>query len=108
MAKTIEFTYEGETYTLEFTRRTIKDMENEGFSLRALRDMPANTFPKLFAGAFRCHHRKISKELVEKMYKSLSHKEELAEKLAEMYNSALDTLFEEPEEGKNVEWKSNF
>lgn len=31
MAKQIVFTYEDKEYTLEFTRRTVKQMEDEGF-----------------------------------------------------------------------------
>ena len=61
MAKIIEFDYEGEHYTLEFTRRTVKDMENEGFSLSAMRNRPMTMYPMLFAGAFKCTtsgHRK--------------------------------------------------
>lgn len=109
MAKTIDFEFDGETYTLEFTRRTIKDMENEGFSLSAMSARPVTMYPRLFQGAFRCHHRRLDSDKIDRMYKSFVNKEELAEKLAIMYNDALDTLFDEPGENeKKVEWKSNF
>lgn len=109
MAKTIEFDYEGEHYILEFTRRTVRDMENEGFSLSAMRNRPMTMYPMLFAGAFKCHHKRTPKDTIDRIYKQLKDKEELAEALATMYNGALDTLFDEPEENeKNVEWKSNF
>ena len=109
MAKTIEITYEGEVYTLEYTRRIVKDMEDGGFSLAAMNNKPVTMFPILFAGAFRCHHRKLRKEKVEEIYNHLVGKEDLAEVLLEMYTEAIDTLFDEPEEGeKNAQWKSNF
>lgn len=109
MAKTISFEFDNTEYTLEFTRRTVKDMESEGFSLSAMRDRPVTMFPLLFAGAFRCHHRGIGKEQVQRIYKALPNKEELAESLYEMYNGAIDTLFEEPEDNeKKVQWKTNF
>jgi hypothetical protein len=75
-----------------------------------MREYPMNYYPALFEGAFRCHHRKVKKELINEMYKRFPDKEMLAEKLVEMYSSALDTLFEEPEEDdeKKVEWKPNF
>lgn len=109
MAKTIEFEYDGDSYTLEFSRRVVKDMEKEGFSLQRLRDYPLNMYPQLFAGAFRMHHRKLNKEKIEEIYNHFTEKEALAEALATMYNSALDTLFDEPEDNeKNVKWKQNF
>ena len=109
MAKTLEFEYQGENYTLEYTRRTVKEIENRGFSIRALRDRPMTMYPMLFEGAFLCHHRKVKEEVVNAIYKDMPDKERLAEKLVEMYNSALDTLFDEPEdESKKVEWKTNF
>lgn len=109
MAKTISFKFENTEYTLEYSRRTVRDMENEGFSISALRNRPVNMYPVLFAGAFKCHHKGIKKETVERIYKLLPNKEELAEALVTMYNDALDTLFEEPGENeKNVQWKTNF
>lgn len=109
MAKTIEITYEGEVYNLEYTRRIVKDMENEGFSLTSMNAKPVNMYPILFAGAFRCHHKKLRKEKIEEIYNHLVGKEDLAKVLLEMYTEAIDTLFDEPEENeKNAQWKSNF
>lgn len=109
MAKTISFDIDGQHYTLEFTRRTIKEMENEGFSISAIRERPINTFPMLFSGAFKCHHKRMKTEDINRIYKSLTNKEDLIQKLVDMYNEALDSLFEEPDENaKNVQWKANF
>ena len=57
MAKQIIFTYDGKDYTLEYTRRTIKQMEDEGFVARMIDDRPMTLLPALFAGAFKAHHR---------------------------------------------------
>lgn len=109
MAKTLSFDFEGEHYTLEYTRRTVKEMEDEGFTISAIRNKPLTMFPMLFRGAFKCHHKRVKKETVDLIYKRFTNKEELVEKLVEMYNEALDSLFEEPEENeKNVRWKTNF
>ena len=62
MAKTINFTYEGKDYTLEFTRRTIRQMEDEGFVARNIDDRPMTLLPALFAGAFKAHHRFVKQE----------------------------------------------
>ena len=42
MAKQIQFTYNDKDYTLEYTRRTIKQMEDEGFVARDIDDKMAD------------------------------------------------------------------
>ena len=103
MAKTITFEYKDVTYTLEYTRRTIKQMETEGFVARKMEDMPMTLLPDLFAGAFKAHHRKVKRELIDEIYASMSDKEKLIGALSEMYTEPLESLMDEPEEG-NVEW----
>ncbi len=109
MAKTITFDFEDETYTLEFTRRTVRDMEASGFRLNDIKDKPMTAYPLLFKGAFKCHHRRVDDAVTDKIYASLTNKEGLIEKLVEMYVDTMNTLFEEPEESeKNVQWKASF
>ena len=38
MAKTLGFTYKGVDYTLEFTRKTVSRMEQDGFSIGDIRE----------------------------------------------------------------------
>jgi hypothetical protein len=57
MAKTLNFEYKGKEYTLEYTRETIKQMEREGFVAEDVANKPMLTLPKLFAGAFKAHHK---------------------------------------------------
>ena len=52
MAKRLEFTYGGKTYTLEFTRRTVAQMERNGFVASDVETKPMTTLPALFEGAF--------------------------------------------------------
>lgn len=105
MAKTLEFTFEGKDYTLEFTRKTVAEMERNGFVIREYVDKPVSTLPTLFAGAFLAHHRRVKQEVIDNIFSRIINKTELLNKLAEMYNEPLDTLLAEPEEGEgNVEW----
>ena len=67
MAKTINFNYEGQHYVLEFSRRTVRQMENNGFTLNDLSDKPMNTLNELFAGAFKKNHRNVKPEQIDKM-----------------------------------------
>jgi hypothetical protein len=109
MAKTIQFTYEGTDYTLEFTRRTVKQMEKSGFNVNEIGDKPMTLLPQFFAGSFLAHHPRVKEETVNAIYSRLPNKESLIEKLVEMYNDPLNTLVDEPEDdSKKVEWRADF
>ena len=109
MAKTINFTYEGKDYTLEFTRRTIRQMEDEGFVARNIDDRPMTLLPALFAGAFKAHHRFVKQETIDAIYAGMPNKDKLIEKLAEMYNEPIMSLMEEPaDKAKNVDWVTSW
>ena len=109
MAKTIGFTYEGKDYTLEFTRRTIKQMEDEGFVAKNIDDRPMTLLPALFAGAFKAHHRFVKQDVIDEIYANMPNNDKLIEKLAEMYNEPILALMEEPEDSaKNVDWMTSW
>ena len=110
MAKQIKFEYKGKEYTLEFTRRTVAQMEDEGFRVRTLDETPMTAIPALFAGAFKAHHRFEKKQVIDEIYAGIPNKEDLLAKLAEMYSEPIQTLMEEPEAGAegNVEWTANW
>lgn len=110
MAKQMTFTYDGKEYTLEFTRRTVKQMEDEGFVAQDIDRKPMTLLPALFAGAFKAHHRFVKQDVIDEIYKGMPRKEELVGKLAEMYNDPIAALMEEPDDKsvKNVEWETNW
>ena len=109
MAKQLIFTFEGKEYTLEFTRRTVAEMEKKGFIASEITEKPMTTLPALFAGAFLAHHRFVKQDVIENIYSKLTNKESLIGKLAEMYNEPIMALVEEPEEDKgNVDWTATW
>lgn len=109
MAKQLIFTYEGKEYTLEFTRRTVAEMEKKGFIASDITDKPMTTLPALFAGAFLAHHRFVKGDVIDNIYSKLTKKEDLIGKLAEMYNESILTLVEEPEEAEgNLDWTATW
>lgn len=109
MAKQIVFTYGDKEYTLEFTRRTVKQMEDEGFVARDIDNRPMTLLPALFAGAFKAHHRFVKPELIDEIYANMPHKDKLIERLAEMFNEPIMSLMEEPEKSaKNVDWMASW
>lgn len=109
MAKQLTFTYDGKEYTLEFTRRTVAEMEKKGFVATDITEKPMTTLPALFAGAFLAHHRFVKEDVINTIYSKLTKKEELIGKLAEMYNEPILALVDEPEENEgNVNWTATW
>lgn len=109
MAKQLHFTYDGKDYTLEFTRRTVAEMEKKGFIASDITEKPMTTLPALFAGAFLVHHRFVKSDIIDNIYSKLTKKEDLIGKLAEMYNEPILTLVEEPEEAEgNLDWTATW
>ena len=109
MAKQIIFTYDGKDYILEYTRRTIRQMEDEGFVAKQIDDKPMTLLPALFAGAFKAHHRFVKQEVIDQIYENMPNKDKLIEKLAEMFNEPIMSLMEEPKDSeKNVDWMASW
>ena len=75
MAKQIIFTWEDKEYTLEYTRRTVKQMEDEGFVARDIDSKPMTLLPALFSGAFKAHHRFVKQEVIDRIYAAMPNKE---------------------------------
>ena len=109
MAKQLNFTYNGKDYTLEYTRRTVTEMEKKGFIAAEVESKPMSTLPALFEGAFLAHHRFEKKEVINEIFAKLKNKEDLIGKLAEMYNEPIMALVEEPTESEgNLNWTASW
>ena len=109
MSKQLNFKYNGVAYTLEFTRRSVEQMEREGFVADDLKVKPMLTLPALFAGAFKAHHKFVKPEVIDEIYSKMTNKGDLIGNLAEMYNETLATLFEEPaDSAENLTWTQSW
>lgn len=109
MAKQLKFTFEDKEYVLEFTRRTVAEMEKKGFVAAEVEQKPMSTLPALFGGAFLAHHRFVKKDVIDSIFAHMTNKEDLIGKLAEMYNEPIMALVEEPEENEgNVSWTASW
>lgn len=109
MAKQLTFNYDGIDYTLEFTRRTVSEMERKGFRPGDIEDMPMTVLPQLFAGAFLAHHRFTKDEVIQNIFDHMPNKDVLIGKLAEMYNEPIASLISDPESKEgNVAWTANW
>lgn len=108
MARNVSFEFEGVRYTLEFTRRSVKKMEDGGFDVTQVEHRPMTMYPKLFEGAFIAHHPFIKKGLADTIYSKLKNKAELMDALADMYSDTLMSILDEPSESEgNVTWETN-
>ena len=110
MAKQINFEYNGKEYTLEYTRESVKQMEREGFVVSDIIDKPMLTLPKLFAGAFKAHHKFDAKQKqIDEIFELFKNKQALAEKLAEMYAEPMETLMDDDNNAGNaIAWDASF
>ena len=89
MAKQLKFSYQDKEYTLEFTRKTVAEMERKG--------------------AFLAHHKYVKPEIINEIFDKMTNKEDLIGKLAEMYAEPILSLIEEPEEAEgNLKWTASF
>jgi hypothetical protein len=109
MSKQLIFTYNGTQYTLEFTRRSVEQMEKEGFVADDIQKKPMTMLPALFAGAFKAHHRFVKPEVINEIFSKMTNKGDLIGKLAEMYNEPLMALIDEPaESSENLTWTQSW
>ncbi len=111
MAKQLTFTYEDRDYTLEFTRRTVAEMERKGFIASDITEKPMTTLPAMSRGESPLLHPSffVKQDVINDIYSKLTHKEELIGKLAEMYNEPILSLVEEPEKDEgNLDWTATW
>lgn len=109
MAKQLKFEHNNKEYTLEYTRETVKQMEREGFVANDIIAKPMLTLPKLFAGAFKAHHKYDTKQKqIDEIFELFKNKQALVEKLAEMYAEPMETLMDDVDTGNAIAWDANF
>ena len=103
----INITYKDINYTLEYSRMTIKMIENEGFEMEKFSKQPMTMIELVFRGAFYKNHRKVSENTIEEIYNSCTNKEKLLETITTMINECYTSLMEDPKgnnEG-NATWE---
>lgn len=101
----INITYNEKEYTLEFTRDTVKLMEQSGFTISELGDRPVSLMPRLFAGAFQAHHPRLSSRVIQEIFDHLNNKREMLTALIEMYSAPINSLFDDADGAEgNAAW----
>lgn len=106
MANKITFTYEGKEYVLEYTRKSVEEMERRGFVAEDVLTKPLTVLPALFAGAFIANHRFTKRKLIDEIFSQIDDKGGLVNTLAEMYSLVIEEFAEELEKkNKGITWK---
>lgn len=106
MANKITFTYEGKKYVLEYTRKSVEEMERRGFVAEDVLTKPLTVLPALFAGAFIANHRFTKRKLIDEIFSQIDDKGGLVNTLAEMYSLVIEEFAEELEKkNKDVTWE---
>lgn len=109
MNKQLKFTYNDKDYVLEYTRKSVEQMERQGFVASDVKEKPMSTLPALFAGAFLANHRFIKSDVVDEIYAKMTNKQDLIGKLAEMYNEPIMALVDEPDANEgNLDWTASW
>lgn len=104
MSTKINFTYDGKDYCLEYTRQTVKKMEDRGFVAARILEAPMSVLPELFAGAFMANHKYTDRKVIDAIFDKLQDKKQLVETLSQMYNEPLDALMSDGDEGNGIAW----
>lgn len=113
MATQITVTYKKNDYTLEFSRTTAAQIEDQGFVLDQIGEKPVKMIPLLVYGAFLKHNRGIKRSLVDEIYENLVNKagddetQGIIATLAEMYAETVQSLTDNTsaDEGNRAVWK---
>lgn len=98
----------GNKYTLEFDRDTVKKMIKRGFVLDTEPSHLLVLAEDLVTGAFQMHHKKLDWEHIEPIFMAQNQRPELLKKLAEMYMEPAETLLGSGAEGdaeENPTWE---
>lgn len=107
MATKITFSYDGKDYCLEYTRHTVKKMEDRGFVATRIVDAPMTILPDLFAGAFLANHRFVDRKVIDAIFGQMTDKRQLVDTLAKMYNEPIEALMADGDEGNGIAWTTN-
>ena len=108
----ITLTYNEKDYTLEYSRQSVKTMEQQGFVLDQIGDKPMTMVPLLVYGAFMKNHKGIKRALVDEIYEHIADKvgdgeTGFIQALLEMYSETVNTLTDNSsvDEGNVATWK---
>ena len=104
----IELEYEGEKYTLEYTRATVKLLEANNFDVREWLTKPMTNVQLAFQAAFVKNHPKVSIDTIDDIFKHCPDKDGLIATLTKMITDTYEDLLNSTDENdpKKAIWKT--
>ena len=79
----------GTTYELDFSRESVRFVENQGFRIDETFDFPNVNIPKLFYYSFRKNHRNVPLDQTEKLLEKMGGlTDKIALRLVDLYAQA--------------------
>lgn len=104
--KSIKIEYEGKSYELTFTRKTVMQTEKLGLNLEKAEETPITTVLTLGYGAFLAKQPNIKRELAEDIVLSCEDREGLFDALMNLYIIPLNSLVDDSNKTKNAKWEA--
>lgn len=102
----INITYDGVDYTLQYTPYSVRKMEDEGFDFNKIGERVVNIGYDLFSGAFIAKHDYVPRKLRDTIYEETlavnDDGQNLVETLSTMLKDELDYIASKPR--GNVKW----
>jgi hypothetical protein len=112
MSTKITITYQNTDYVLEYSRNSVKQMEQQGFVLDKIPEQPMTQVPLLVYGAFVKNNKGIKRSLVDEIYEHIADKigdgdNGFIHALLEMYAETVNTLTDNNsvDEGNKAVWE---
>ena len=112
MSTKITITYQDNEYVLEYSRNSVKLMEQQGFVIDQISEKPMTMIPQLVYGAFIKNNKGIKRSLVDEIYENITNKigdgeNGFIQTLIEMYAETISTLTDGSavDEGNAAVWK---
>ena len=103
MEKTLNFTVDGKTYNLTFTRATVIATERMGFNVGEVVTKPITSLTYLWRGAFLANHDTLTIAEVDELLTKVN-KKGLLDALIELYKAPIESLFDEGNEKNLAAW----
>lgn len=102
----IEFDYKDEHYVLEYSRESLKMLEQRGFIVNELANKPLTMMPLAFEGLFFKNHRGIKRKLIDEIYEEFGNTEELMSFIANSISKVYEeTILKKEANSGNIDWK---
>ena len=104
----IQIDYNGKDYVLEFTKDSVRWLQQKGFDIEKISSETMDQVPLLFQGALKANHGYVKLEYATEVFTSLGNRQELINKLLEMYSEPISKLLgidgDEESGEKKGEW----